>query len=122
MASIEVKVLDGILGYKVLLPEFITSKSLIELQDILSRKLEKEPIVNYCLLLDSNAHEFESIETMKQLRDVLSLFTMDTEGLKTIAFVKPKEHGGKTIVSPNEAYFNDCCEALIWLKQNQQKP
>ncbi len=121
MANIEIKLLDGILGYKVLLPELITSKSLIELRDILSQKLEEEQIDNYCLLVDSNAHEFESIETMKQLRDVLSSFTIEIEGLKTIAFVRPKERGGKSITSPNEAYFNDCNEALSWLKQNQNK-
>lgn len=116
MSEIKTEHLKVANGFKVVLKDVITEIDLLNWKESFLEKVENLVIENYCILLDSNSHNFESIECMKLLRDILIELTAAAKPLKTVAFVRALQYGPTKITSRSEAYFNSCKEALEWLQ------
>lgn len=109
------KEIDAII---VKMPELITIK---ELQ--IWREAFFECLAQYssskkvAVLLDTNNHDFESIECLKLLRQILSDGQEIGEGISRIAFVQPKQCKEPGIASKTEAYFSKTEDAIEWINQ-----
>ena len=102
--------------YFVSFPDHVSYEALskwsIEFQEMLVSRGHQKP---EALLLDSNKHDFESIECLKFLREILTQFTNMKNGLYKIAFVQPANYRNPEIVDLKEAYFSSTEEAKSWL-------
>ncbi len=67
------------------------------------------------LLLDTNKHQFESIECLKFLRDLISNEVIHR--LSSVAFVQPREYRTPEVPSSTEGYFDNFEDAYTWLQQ-----
>jgi len=99
--SIEIHYDEKIDGYVISMPDFISLEILEEWQERfnieLSSKMDDAP---FKLLLDSNKHDFESIQCLKILRDYLSELR---EVIDRVAFVAPANFVEPHIESESEA-------------------
>ncbi len=115
--KIESKYDDELEAYLVSFPERISYEALskwgIEFQKILDSGEHQKPVA---LLLDTNKHDFESIECLKLLREILTQFSKMNKGIYKIAFVRPVDYGKPGVVDLNEAYFSSVEKAKSWLK------
>ena len=68
------------------------------------------------LLIDTNSHNFESMECLKWLRDFLSEETSGSQAIDRVAFVQPVTYRIPEVVSDCEAYFSDIDSARKWLR------
>lgn len=71
------------------------------------------------LSLDTNRHDFESIECIKLLRELLSKNMHVNQSISRIAFVQPVNYREPEIVNSTEAYFSQAEDAQEWLKRQQ---
>ncbi len=69
------------------------------------------------LLLDTNRHQFESIASLKLLRDILSDEKVKC-CISKFAFVQPKQYRSPTIVSSKEGYFTNSEDAYRWIEDS----
>jgi len=70
------------------------------------------------LLLDTNKHQFESIECLKLLREILSNEKIKNN-ISKFAFVQPRHYREPNIINEKERYFNNFEDAYCWLQNNQ---
>ena len=107
--------LEGKTGaYVVRLPDKITLTSLKIWGEELFRAATASPTA-ITLLIDSNTHDFESIEAMRYLRDLLSTEPVASR-LARVAFVAQARFRQAEVVSAQEAYFNNIEDAVRWLE------
>ena len=115
--EIESKYDEEIRTYTVFFPEHVTFENLsnwkIKFQEKLDTRLRPR---SEALLLNSNIHDFESIECLKYLREALTHFANLENGIHKIAFVQPAQYREPEIISKNEAYFVNTEEAKLWLR------
>lgn len=106
---------DVILAFVVLMPRFITLHALMQWKSELLESLrEMKGNEKAALLIDTNSHQFESIECQKLLRGVFS----DREIIRRIsrtAFVVPRQYREPEIVDSTEGYFSRFEDAYRWL-------
>lgn len=69
------------------------------------------------LLLDTNCHDFESIDCLKWLREFLTEAPAVRSRINRVAFVQPIQYRTPEVVSESEAYFTTVKEAYQWLTQ-----
>ena len=113
--EIEIYFDEEIAGYVVRLPELTTIEMLINAKSNFEDLIAKNDNGNkFSLLLDTNTHEFESIECLKFLRSLLSIPPI-TANCTKYASVAPENHTQKEIKSDKEASFNDFSQAYAWL-------
>lgn len=114
--EIESKYDEAMGAYLVSFPEHVTYEALskwgVEFQEILVSRGQQKP---EALLLDSNKHDFETIECLKFLREILTQFANMKNGICKIAFVQPTNYRKPEVVSLSEAYFASAEEAKSWL-------
>ena len=104
-------------AFTVSFPEYICHESLNAWKNVFLEVLKTRMTVKpERLLLNLNKHEFESIECLKFLREILTQITSIENGIYKIAFVQPSHHRKPGIVSENEAYFVNIEDAKSWLK------
>ncbi len=77
---------------------------------------EKKQTQGLSLLLDTGTHDFESIECLKLLRELISNHPVINKKISRVAFVAPEQYRRAEIKSPYEAYFNNFEEAYRWIK------
>ena len=73
------------------------------------------------LLLDTNKHQFESIECLKLLRDLLSSERQIEHCIGRVAFVQPGHYREPELSSSTEAYFSRFEDAYHWLREGLHK-
>ncbi len=103
-------------GYVINMPEYISLKSIEEWKNEMNHELKSLPSnQNITMLIDTNKHEFESVQCLRSLRD---FFTSNTNlsNIVKVAFVQPKNYMSPHVKSEQEAYFENIKEAYIWLK------
>jgi hypothetical protein len=103
------KELDAVV---VRMPEDITL-------DALSRWKKEIPVLlkanqGCALLLDTNTHNFESIDSLRLLREILEDCAAQHLIFK-VAFVTPRQFREPGIQSSREAYFETFDDAAAWL-------
>lgn len=69
----------------------------------------------FSLLIDTGAHDFESVECLRFLREYLSNQSVLGTRLRRGAFVAPAPYVAPHVTSTAEAYFNDFHEAYRWI-------
>ncbi|MCU7917187.1 MAG: hypothetical protein KZQ95_02370 [Candidatus Thiodiazotropha sp. (ex Epidulcina cf. delphinae)] len=120
MESIKTNYGRKIGAYMVYMPEHIAIRTLENWTNEFERTLEeRENPQEFSLLLDTNRHDFESIECLKYLRGFLHKLSRMQGGLIKIAFVQPAKYRVPGIVSSSEAYFSNTLEAKNWLTFEQ---
>lgn len=67
------------------------------------------------LLLDTNAHDFESTDCLKWLREFFTEEHVVRRKISRVAFVQPVQYRMPEIVTESEAYFSTVKEAYEWL-------
>ena len=58
------------------------------------------------LLFNTNAHNFESIDCLKWLREFFAKEDVFTSTIRRVAFVQPIQYRSPEVVSDTEAYFS----------------
>lgn len=115
--KIESKYYKKIRAYSVYFPEHVTLDHLNnwkrEFQEMLDVRSHPKP---EALILDTNKHDFESIECLRILRSILSQLVNQDNGIYKIAFVQPVQYRKPEVISKNEAYFEDVEKAKLWLR------
>jgi hypothetical protein len=105
-------------AFIILMPEYITPNELSiwskKFLKLLRKWAEKKKVK---LLVDTNRHQFESIECLKLLRNLLSNDWQVQNSISKVAFVQPRQYRKPEIISPAEAYFSNFEDAHIWLRQ-----
>ena len=115
--EIELKYDKEIKVYTVSFPEHITYESLSKWRIKFHEILDARPHPNSeLLLLDSNKHDFESLECLKFLREILNQLANLENGIHKIAFIQPAHYRKPEIISNNEAYFANTDDAKVWLR------
>ena len=111
---------DKLTAYVVRMPHRISLLALQHWKDNLYRVIADRDVSSISLLIDSNTHDFESLEALRYLRYILSTDPVLSR-VQRAAFVAPKQYRPPEVVSDQEAYFNHFEEAYSWLeKQNQR--
>lgn len=105
--------------YIVSMPKYITLEALRIWSQFFLKILE-ERSRKVGLLLDTNLHEFESVECLKFLREFLTNKKQVKSRISRVAFVQPLRSGQPEIISNNEAYFSDIGKAHKWLHLNSR--
>ncbi len=103
----------------VRMPEEITFEILKlweeELLELISKIEENEDI---SLLIDTNKHNFKSIECLKLLREILS--NAHTKySFSKFAFIQPRQHREPNIINSKEGYFINFEDAYCWLQDKE---
>ena len=115
---IETKFDQKINAFIVLMPEYITLNLLNLWSKEFLKSLCKQAVNDkVSLLVDTNKHQFESIECLKLLRNFLTNKKQVRNNISNVAFVQPKQYRKPEIVSPKEAYFSNFEDAHNWLTQ-----
>ena len=115
---INTKFNNEINAFIVLMPEYITLNELHRWKkEFLKSLYERAGNEKVALLMDMNTHQFESIESLKLLRNLLSNELKFKNNISKVAFVQPRQYRVHEITSPTEAYFSHFEEAHNWLKQ-----
>ena len=106
---------DEIGAFVVRMPEFIVFNELKQWKaEFLSYLSKIEGQEKAAVLIDTNTHQFESIECLKLLREIFS----EPKVIRCIskaAFVGPSQYRKPEIVSSSEGYFSSYTDAYRWL-------
>lgn len=115
--KIQFKYEAEIQGYIIAMPEIIHMSSIDEWIAGFSLELASfPPEKRVVMLVNTNQHNFESIQCLKTLRMFFYDNPIFLSNGVTVAFVAPEKYVKPHIESEVEAYF-DCCEqAFMWLK------
>jgi hypothetical protein len=105
---------ETISAHIVRLPEIIELSSLMAWGNTLKQVTASTPD-GVVLLIDSNIHNFTSIECTQYLRSLLSTDPSVAPKLKRVAFVAPNSYRMPEEVSEREAYFCKYDDAYNWL-------
>ena len=115
---IEIKFDKRINGYVVTMPDFVTLDIIEEWKDRFDQELKTiRNSNNYALLIDTNKHNFESIQCLKSLREYLTDSTILKSIFSRAALVSPAKFMAPIIKSEVEAYFDNLDDAYKWLKE-----
>lgn len=106
-------------AFVVNFPEFVTLNGLREWGEVFLLELESHSN-EVALLLDTNQHNFESVECLKWLRTFLMDDPIIESTIYRVAFVQPTEYRPPEVVSDGEAYFPNTKEAQRWLQSNRK--
>ena len=102
--------------FVVHMPENITLKSLnFWKKEFLQSLNDRERTKKCALLLDTNKHQFESIECLKLLRDILSS-EQTKDHISTFACIQPRQYREPCIVNSKEGYFSNLKDAYHWIQ------
>ena len=93
-------------GYIVKFPDFVELDVLKKAKKNFGKLLKNEPRMNFSLLFDTGAHEFESIECLKYIRELLSIKLL-VDNCEIFASVAPESHAQAEVKSDKEALFNE---------------
>ena len=105
-------------GYIISMPEFISLNSIEEWKNKIDLELKSLPLnQKVVMLIDTNKHEFESIQCLKSLREFFTSNAVIQFNIVKVAFVRPKSYGEPHIKSEFEAYFESVEEAYKWLER-----
>lgn len=116
--NIEINFNEEIDGYIIQLPNFVELDMLKNAKFRLEKLLLESPRrTKFSILLDTGAHEFESIECLKYLRALLSIKPL-VENCRIFASVAPESHVNAEFKSDTEATFNEHLLAYTWLKNS----
>ncbi len=99
--------------YVVMFPDHITLESMKSWGVEFKNKLNGKSGLS--LLLNTNSHNFESVECLKWLREFLTQEQVLTQAINKVAFVQPGTYRATEVISDSEAYFNDSYSARKWL-------
>ncbi len=108
---------DSINVFIVSMPSYIDLEELNIWSQHFLKNLEKRA-EKVGLLLDTNLHEFESVECLKFLRQFLAKESLIKSRISRVAFVQPLKYRQPEIVSDIEAYFSNVEEAHKWLNSD----
>ncbi len=115
---IEINFDKRINGYVVTMPDFVTIGMIEEWKDRFDQELKTIHNSNYfALLVDTNNHNFESIQCLKSLREYFTDNSVLKSSFSRVAFVTPANFMAPTIKSEVEAYFDNFEQAYIWLEE-----
>ena len=99
--------------YIVRFPDHIKLETMTKWGHEFKSKLVDE--TGLVLLLDTNTHNFESVECLKWLREFLTKEDLVIKAIERVAFVQPEAHRAPGIVSDREGYFSNPESAREWL-------
>lgn len=115
---IEINFDKRINGYVVTMPDFVTLDMIEEWKDRFDQELKTiRNLNNFALLFDTNAHNFESIQCLKSLREYLTDNNVLKSNFSRVALVAPAKFMAPIIKSEVEAYFDNLEQAYKWLKE-----
>lgn len=115
---IEINFDNRINGYVVTMPDSVTADMIEEWKDRFDQELKTiRHSNNLVLLFDTNAHNFESIQCLKSLREYFEDNKVLTSSFARVALVAPAKYTAPEIKSEVEAYFDNFEEAYKWLKE-----
>lgn len=107
---------DAGLGvFVVEFPEFVTLNCLRQWGEDFLLQLESHSN-DVALLLDTNQHNFDSVDCLKWLRTFLMGEPIAKSKICRVAFVQPPKYRCPEVVSDGEAYFTNTKEAQRWLQ------
>lgn len=106
-------------AFVVTFPEFVTLHCLREWGEAFPLELERHSN-DVALLLDTNQHNFESVECLKWLRTFLMGEPSVESNIYRVAFIQPSEYRNAEVVSNGEAYFTHMKEAQRWLRSSRK--
>lgn len=116
--AIQIKFDEKLNGYIIRMPAFISLKSIEEWKRQFALNLKSLPLTQkIVLLIDTNRHEFESIQCLKNIRDFFTSNYVIQSNVVKVAFVQPNSYMAPHIKSEIEAYFDSIEEAYKWLKE-----
>ena len=114
--SIQVKFDEKLKGYIVSMPDFISLGAIEEWKARFENNLKSIPAGQKAMLLiDTNQHQFESIQCLKSLREFFDNNSVIQSNDVKVAFVQPVNFVEPQIKSEREAYFESLEEAYKWL-------
>lgn len=102
-------------AYLVKFPVFITLGCLHDWGKMFVTELQSRDS-GTALVIDTNQHDFESVECLRWLRMFLVGEPIIRSSVYRVAFVQPSEHRRPEVVSDVEAYFSSVEEACRWLQ------
>jgi len=115
--NIQVSFDKKINGYIISMPEFISLDSIEEWMHKFELDLKSLPLSQrVVMLIDTNKHEFESIQCLKSLHEFFTSNSVIQSNIVKVAFVRPKSYGEPLVKSELEAYFESVEEAYKWLE------
>lgn len=100
--------------YVVTFPDYIFLESMKNWGSEIKQKLDGGKGLS--MLVDTNSHNFESVECLKWFREFLTQEDVVTQAISKVAFVQPETYRAPEVVSDHEAYFADINSARKWLK------
>jgi len=116
--NIQVSYDKNINGYVVKMPEFVSLITIEEWRNKFALYLKFLPLSQkFAMLIDTNKHEFESIQCLKSLRDFFTANAEVQSKCVKVAFVQPKSYMEPCIKSEIEGYFENFEEAYKWLEK-----
>ena len=105
----------GLQGFVVVMPEHVTLDALNNLRERLFAAIATVTTMPFCLLIDTNRHDFESIDCLRGLREVLEA-PQFVNNCARVAFVQPRQYQEPHMESDQVGYFDNVEEARGWLK------
>ena len=117
---IQVRFDERISGYVISMPEFICLNAIEQWIDEFGKELSTLPQGSrIALLIDTNLHQFESIQCLKRMREFLTTNKQVMSASHVVvAFVAPASYIEVHIKSESEseAYFETRPDAYRWLE------
>jgi len=115
---IQVRFDERISGYVISMPEFICLNAIEQWIDEFGKELSTLPQGSrITLLIDTNLHQFESIQCLKRIRAFLTTNKQVVNASHVVvAFIAPASHIEAHIKSESEAYFETRSDAYRWLE------
>lgn len=120
MSVIQTRFDAGLDAFVVEFPEFVTLNYLRQWGESFLLELEGHSN-DVALLIDTNQHNFESVDCLKWLRTFLMGEPTAKSNICRVAFIQPPEYRRPEVVNDEEAYFTSTKEARRWL-QTSRKP
>jgi hypothetical protein len=116
--NIQVLYNEKISGHVIQISEFVSLNALEEWKKRVGLDLKSLPFgQRVVMLMDTNRHEFESLQYLKKLRDFFTTnVVIQSNGIK-VASVQPKIYLEPHIISKVEAYFESVEEVYKWLEE-----
>lgn len=107
----------NIAGYVISMPEFIDLDTIEQWINSFEQELNTLTAnQRLIMLVDTNQHEFESVQCLKRLRDFFTGNTVIKANGLRVAFVQPTEYRMPNIKSESEAYFSSRDAVYAWLR------
>lgn len=102
-------------AYVVSVPDEVSLSALEAWGTDFIRTLNEQSGGKSGLLLDTNTHNFESIDCLRWLKNFLTLEHSVKSSINRVAFVQSAQYRKEEVVSDVEAYFRAVQDARQWL-------